>query len=154
MYIPTHFAIDPAAIDELLDRHGAADLITLTDEGLLATMLPFAYEPAVGQLGAPEQRDERAAEILARAFGDRSRRAALRRSPSTRPNPISCGRSSPPFPVSRRAFSQSSNTIPKPARALWCSTISLLRRYLPPIASGWIRLRTNPRSPCEASRQT
>jgi len=52
MYIPTHFAIDPAAIDELLDRHGAADLITLTDEGLLATMLPFAYEPSAGSHGA------------------------------------------------------------------------------------------------------
>jgi len=52
MYIPTHFAIDPVAIDELLDRHGAADLITLTDDGLLATMLPFAYEPSAGSHGA------------------------------------------------------------------------------------------------------
>src|SRR6202050_378486 len=52
MYIPAHFAIDAAAIDELLDRHGAADLITLTDDGLLATMLPFAYEPSAGSHGA------------------------------------------------------------------------------------------------------
>jgi Putative FMN-binding domain len=46
MYIPAHFAVDPAAVEELLARHGAADLITLTDDGLLATMLPFAYEPS------------------------------------------------------------------------------------------------------------
>ena len=52
MYIPAHFAVDPAAVDELLAKHGAADLITLTDDGLLATMLPFAYEPLVGEHGA------------------------------------------------------------------------------------------------------
>ena len=38
---------------ELLARHGAADLITLTADGLLATMLPFAYEPAEGEQGVP-----------------------------------------------------------------------------------------------------
>src|SRR5271169_4903212 len=52
MYIPAHFAADPAAVDELLARHGAADLITLTEDGLLATMLPFAYEPSAGSAGA------------------------------------------------------------------------------------------------------
>ncbi|MGZ4435427.1 MAG: FMN-binding negative transcriptional regulator [Trebonia sp.] len=52
MYIPAHFATDAAAVRELLARHGAADLITLTADGLLATMLPFAYEPAVGERGA------------------------------------------------------------------------------------------------------
>jgi transcriptional regulator len=52
MYIPAHFAADDAAVRELLARHGAADLITLTPGGLLATMLPFAYEPAAGDLGA------------------------------------------------------------------------------------------------------
>jgi transcriptional regulator len=46
MYIPVHFAVDEAAVHELLARHGAADLVTLTDEGLVATMLPFAYVPA------------------------------------------------------------------------------------------------------------
>ena len=45
MYIPAHFAADDAAVHDLLARHGAADLITLTADGLLATMLPFAYEP-------------------------------------------------------------------------------------------------------------
>jgi transcriptional regulator len=52
MYIPAHFAVDPAAVDELLAKHGAADLITLTDDGLLATMLPFAYEPSSAEHGA------------------------------------------------------------------------------------------------------
>ena len=52
MYIPAHFAVDPAAVDDLLAKHGAADLITLTDDGLLATMLPFAYEPSAGERGA------------------------------------------------------------------------------------------------------
>ena len=52
MYIPAHFAADAAAVRDLLARHGAADLITLTADGLLATMLPFAYEPAAGDHGA------------------------------------------------------------------------------------------------------
>jgi transcriptional regulator len=52
MYIPAHFAADDAAVRDLLARHGAADLITLTADGLLATMLPFAYEPAAGPHGA------------------------------------------------------------------------------------------------------
>ena len=52
MYVPGHFAVDDAAVDELLVRHGAGDLITLTEDGLLATMLPFAYEPSAGERGA------------------------------------------------------------------------------------------------------
>ena len=52
MYIPAHFDTDDAAMRELLARHGAADLITLTADGLLATMLPFAYEQAAGGQGA------------------------------------------------------------------------------------------------------
>src|SRR5271154_4362668 len=51
MYIPAHFAVDDAAVRELLAKHGAADLITLTADGLLATMLPFIYEPAAGERG-------------------------------------------------------------------------------------------------------
>ena len=51
MYIPAHFAADDAAVTDLLVKHGAADLITLTDDGLLATMLPFAYEPSAGEHG-------------------------------------------------------------------------------------------------------
>jgi transcriptional regulator len=52
MYIPAHFAVDDSQVRELLAKHGAADLITLTDDGLLATMLPFAYEPSAGEHGA------------------------------------------------------------------------------------------------------
>jgi transcriptional regulator len=52
MYIPAHFAAGSAEVDELLARHGAADLITLTQAGLLATMLPFVYEPEAGEHGA------------------------------------------------------------------------------------------------------
>jgi transcriptional regulator len=51
MYIPAHFAAGDATVHELLARHGAADLITLTADGLLATMLPFAYELAAGPHG-------------------------------------------------------------------------------------------------------
>ncbi|MGH3245909.1 MAG: FMN-binding negative transcriptional regulator, partial [Trebonia sp.] len=57
MYVPAHFAPDAALVDELLRNHGAADLVTLTPEGLVATMLPFIYVPpgassAVGPHGA------------------------------------------------------------------------------------------------------
>jgi transcriptional regulator len=46
MYIPAHFAADEATVDELLRNHGAADLVTLTDEGMMATLLPFIYVPS------------------------------------------------------------------------------------------------------------
>ncbi|MDP9498298.1 MAG: FMN-binding negative transcriptional regulator [Actinomycetota bacterium] len=52
MYVPAHFAVDEQAVRELLTRHGAADLVTATPAGLLATLLPFAHEPGVGELGA------------------------------------------------------------------------------------------------------
>ena len=52
MYIPAHFAADDATVRELLTRHGAANLVTLTADGLLATMLPFAYEQGAGQQGS------------------------------------------------------------------------------------------------------
>ncbi|RJQ82352.1 FMN-binding negative transcriptional regulator [Pseudonocardiaceae bacterium YIM PH 21723] len=44
MYTPTYNAVDEHAIRELLSQNGAADLITATEEGLLATMLPFVYD--------------------------------------------------------------------------------------------------------------
>jgi transcriptional regulator len=52
MYVPAHFAADDVAVRDLLVRHGAADLITVTEDGMLATMLPFAYEPSAGDHGA------------------------------------------------------------------------------------------------------
>ena len=45
MYIPAHFAPDEALVGELLQHHGAADLVTVTAEGLVATMLPFIHVP-------------------------------------------------------------------------------------------------------------
>ena len=52
MYVPAHFAMDHAQVQELLVYHGAADLITVTGQGLLATMLPFVFDPAIGPHGA------------------------------------------------------------------------------------------------------
>ena len=49
MYVPAHFTPDAALVDELLRNHGAADLVTVTEQGLVATMLPFIYVPP----GAP-----------------------------------------------------------------------------------------------------
>jgi transcriptional regulator len=40
------------AVTELLTHHGAADLITITPHGLVATMLPFVYDASVGDRGA------------------------------------------------------------------------------------------------------
>lgn len=52
MYVPTHFSMTDDEVGELLTRPGASDLVTATDQGLLATMLPFLFEPSVGEQGA------------------------------------------------------------------------------------------------------
>ncbi|MFC4537042.1 FMN-binding negative transcriptional regulator [Sphaerisporangium dianthi] len=53
MYIPRHFAApDPAAVTELLDRAGASDLVTMTPHGMIATLVPFVFDPAAGEQGA------------------------------------------------------------------------------------------------------
>jgi len=52
MYVPAHFGMDDAAVRDLLDRHGAADLVTATPDGLVATMLPFVHDAAIGEHGA------------------------------------------------------------------------------------------------------
>jgi transcriptional regulator len=45
MYVPTHFAAaDDDAVRDLLRHHGAADLVTSTARGLVATLLPFVYD--------------------------------------------------------------------------------------------------------------
>jgi transcriptional regulator len=44
MYMPAHFAANESAVDDLLTHHGAADLITATPDGIVATMLPFVYD--------------------------------------------------------------------------------------------------------------
>ncbi|WP_350279934.1 FMN-binding negative transcriptional regulator [Kribbella sp. HUAS MG21] len=45
MYVPAHFAGDDEAVQALLSNHGAADLVTMTPDGLTATMLPFVHDP-------------------------------------------------------------------------------------------------------------
>jgi transcriptional regulator len=45
MYVPDHFKPTDAAVRELLAHQGVADLVTSTSRGLLATPLPFLYDP-------------------------------------------------------------------------------------------------------------
>ncbi|WP_248964297.1 FMN-binding negative transcriptional regulator [Sphaerisporangium perillae] len=53
MYIPQHFAAPgPAAVAELLDRSGASDLVTMTPRGMVATLVPFVFDPSAGEHGA------------------------------------------------------------------------------------------------------
>nr|AIA10557.1 putative FMN-binding domain protein [uncultured bacterium] len=52
MYTPEHFAPSPEAVESLLRHTGAANLVTMTGDGLLATLLPFVYEPSIGEHGA------------------------------------------------------------------------------------------------------
>lgn len=52
MYIPAHFAASDVALASLLHHSGAANLVTMTEDGLLATLLPFVYEPSIGEHGA------------------------------------------------------------------------------------------------------
>ncbi|GGJ39374.1 FMN-binding negative transcriptional regulator [Paenarthrobacter histidinolovorans] len=52
MYTPAHFAASDQALSNLLNNGGAANLVTMTPDGLLATLLPFVYEPDVGEHGA------------------------------------------------------------------------------------------------------
>ncbi|HEY0497288.1 MAG TPA: FMN-binding negative transcriptional regulator [Kutzneria sp.] len=44
MYVPKHFAATDEDVRELLANHGAADLVTSTADGLVATLLPFVYD--------------------------------------------------------------------------------------------------------------
>ena len=49
MYVPAHFKPSDDEVRELLRHHGAADLVTATADGLLATMLPLIWvEPDAG----------------------------------------------------------------------------------------------------------
>ncbi len=48
VYVPDHFRPTPADVRDLLAHLDAADLITPTADGLLATFLPLLYEPPGG----------------------------------------------------------------------------------------------------------
>ena len=52
MYMPSHFAASDDVVQDLLTNCEAADLITATHDGLLATFLPLIFEPGTGQHGA------------------------------------------------------------------------------------------------------
>lgn len=52
MYIPAHFVAGPDEIRRLLTRPAASNLVTVTSRGMLATLLPFVYDPSVGEHGA------------------------------------------------------------------------------------------------------
>src|SRR3954451_4760021 len=52
MYVPAHFAMDEATVQRVLAAPGAADLVTASPSGLQATLLPFIYDPEVGEHGA------------------------------------------------------------------------------------------------------
>lgn len=50
MYVPAHFALAEPAVREFLAGLGAADLVTMTDDGLVATHLPLIYDEAADSL--------------------------------------------------------------------------------------------------------
>ncbi len=52
MYTPTHFAVDDEAASEFLSRIQVADLVTMTEDGLTATFLPFLFAPELGGRGS------------------------------------------------------------------------------------------------------
>ena len=52
MYTPAHFAATPETVRGLLSRPGALNLVTMTSQGMLATLLPFVFDPDVGGHGA------------------------------------------------------------------------------------------------------
>ncbi|HZX54748.1 MAG TPA: FMN-binding negative transcriptional regulator [Ilumatobacteraceae bacterium] len=53
MYVPAAFAeVDPLEIERLVTEYPMAQLVTMTDDGLVATPLPLLYEPSGEGLGS------------------------------------------------------------------------------------------------------
>ena len=57
MYVPSHFKPDDGDVRDLLRNPGAAELVSITAEGILATLLPLVYDegtsrPGLGPWGA------------------------------------------------------------------------------------------------------
>ncbi len=50
--MPAHFAMTDEQVRDALVHIGSADLVTLHDDGMVATYLPFFYEPDLGEHGA------------------------------------------------------------------------------------------------------
>ena len=97
MYIPAHFAAGPDAVRHLLATPGAANLVTMTAGGLLATLLPFVYEPSVGEHGALHAHVARnnpqwpPRPLPARRWRSSRARTPTFRRPGTRPKPSTDG---------------------------------------------------------------
>jgi len=73
MYVPAHFAMDEAAVQRVLAAPGATDLVTASRSGLQATLLPFIYDPEVGEHGAllghlARSNDQWRSEVLGEAL--------------------------------------------------------------------------------------
>jgi transcriptional regulator len=52
MYVPNHFAMSLDQVHDLLSGVAAADLVTAHEAGLVATFLPFLFDPGIGEHGA------------------------------------------------------------------------------------------------------
>jgi len=53
MYVPAAFAeVDPREIERLVTEYPMAQLVTMTEDGLVATPMPLLYEPAPDGLGS------------------------------------------------------------------------------------------------------
>jgi transcriptional regulator len=52
MYVPAHFTADDDTVRALLDHSGAGDLVTVGDDGLQASLIPFVHDPDAGEHGA------------------------------------------------------------------------------------------------------
>jgi transcriptional regulator len=52
VYVPKGFEMDAGDVREFLLHHGAGDLVTHAQGQLLATLIPFVYDPSVGPQGA------------------------------------------------------------------------------------------------------
>lgn len=51
MYTPAHFAVDEERTSAFLANTRAADLVTMTEDGLVATFLPLLFHPGRGANG-------------------------------------------------------------------------------------------------------
>jgi transcriptional regulator len=52
VYTPAHFAVDEESTAAFLSTIAVADLVTMTDEGMVATFLPLIFSPERGERGA------------------------------------------------------------------------------------------------------
>jgi transcriptional regulator len=52
MYVPAQFRADESTVRTLLDRSGAGDLVTVGEDGLLASLIPFVHDPGAGEHGS------------------------------------------------------------------------------------------------------